>query len=512
MLQKLNERIQGLIAWIIIVLVTITFLLFGIDYYLQSHHDSTTQVSVNDQPITKQAFDSSFRRARQSNTTSLDEKHLKQQILHEMIVNSVSLQAARAGGFEVSNAQADAAILNIPQFQDEGRFSSDRYTQALNNLFFTPESFQKEVRQGMLLNQQRFALIGTSFALPQDIENFIKLSMQTRDYEYLLVPSAQFLNEKAVSEQDLSIFYNKNKQLFLAPEQVSIDYIILSLQDIKHTITLTDAQIKQYYDENKSVITKPLSEVKSDITDQLLAELSQAKYAAILDKLSDLSYQTPDTLNPVAKALNMKIATSKLFSREGSEDGILKNKQLIEAAFSHDVMDLGNNSEPVQLDNDSVVIFRVNKHVLSTVRPLNDVRSLISDILVKKQASADATRIGKELLAVASTNVPKLEKLIQEYHIVRQSVKAATRDGDVAPLAINEMAFNLSHVREVDGRSIANGDFVLVILKSINDGNLQSVDKEQITSITQQIESNYGVMDYDLYVSELMLKAHVSTH
>ena len=35
MLQKLNERIQGLVAWIIIILVAITFTLFGVDYYLQ---------------------------------------------------------------------------------------------------------------------------------------------------------------------------------------------------------------------------------------------------------------------------------------------------------------------------------------------------------------------------------------------------------------------------------------------------------------------------------------------
>ena len=512
MLQKLNERIQGLIAWIIIVLVTITFLLFGIDYYLQSHHDSTRQVSVNGQPITKQAFDASFRRARQSNPTTLDEKHLKQQILHEMVVNNVSLQAARASGFEVSNAQADAAILNIPQFQDEGRFSSDRYTQALNNLFFTPESFQKEVRQGMLLNQQRFALIGTSFALPEDMEKFIKLSMQTRDYDYLLIPSEQFANTKTVSDQAIASFYNKNKQLFLAPEQISIDYIILSLQDIKHSITLTEAQIKQYYDENRSVMTKPLAEVQADIKEQLLAELSQAKYAATLDKLSDLSYQTPDTLTPVAEALNMKVATSKLFSREGGDDALLKNKPLIEAAFSHDVLDLGNNSEPVQLDNDSVIIFRVNKHVLTTERPLKDVSSQISDILVKEQASADATKIGKDLLAAASTDLPQFEKLIKTHHLKRQSVKAATREGDVAPLTINEIAFNLSHTTEHEGKSLSNGDFVIVFLKSINDGNLASVDKEQISSITQQIESNYGVMDYDLYVNELMRTAKVSTH
>ena len=42
---------------------------------------------------------------------------------------------------------------------------------------------------------------------------------------------------------------------------------------------------------------------------------------------------------------------------------LTKNKQVINSAFSHDVLELGNNSEPVQLDNDSVVVLRVNKHI-----------------------------------------------------------------------------------------------------------------------------------------------------
>jgi peptidyl-prolyl cis-trans isomerase D len=63
---------------------------------------------------------------------------------------------SRSHGFEVSPAQANSAILSIPQFQQDGHFSKDKYQQALTGALFTPETFQKEVRQGMLLNQQRF--------------------------------------------------------------------------------------------------------------------------------------------------------------------------------------------------------------------------------------------------------------------------------------------------------------------------------------------------------------------
>lgn len=512
MLQKLNERIQGLVAWIIIILVAITFTLFGIDYYMQSHHESNVEVNVNGQPITKQTLELSYRRARQSRDpakiTAVSENQLKQQILNELIVNNVSVQSARASGFEVSAAQADAAILSIPQFQEEGHFSSGRYTEALNNAFFTPESFQKEVRQGMLLNQQRFALIGTSFALPGDIKKFVNLYLQTRDYDYLQIPVQHFLNKTKVSEQEITNWYAQHKQSFLAPEQISIDYMQLSLQEIKKSIALSDTQIRRYYDENSSTITRPFSDVQAEIKEQLLVELAQEKYAKKLEKLSDLSYQTPDSLLPVAEALNMNVQESGLFSKEGGDTPLLKNKQIIEAAFSHDVLELGNNSEPVQLDNDTVVVLRVNKHVLAAEKPLDEVKRLIAEQLAKKQAEIDVMRLGTELLK-AQNNSVQHTKLINKYHLKWKAVKQAARDSEDTPELVNELAFTLSHAGEKDGRSLMNGDYVIVALKSINNGDLESLDKEHINSITQQIEANYGVMDYELYVAGLMNKAEI---
>ena len=54
---------------------------------------------------------------------------------------------------------------------------------------------------------------------------------------------------------------------------------------------------------------------------------------------------------------------------------------------------------------------------------------------------------------------------------------------------------------------LPNGDYVVVHLKQINSGKVDALDKEQLASITQQIEANFGMMDYDLYVGDLRSKA-----
>ncbi|KTC77025.1 SurA N-terminal domain-containing protein [Legionella brunensis] len=624
MLQKLNERIQGLVAWIVIILIAITFTLFGVDYYMQSHQASNAAVDVNGEAITKQAYEVNYRRARQqrdaSQMTVANEKALKKEVLEDMIVNEVSVQAARGNGFEVSAEQANAAIVSIPQFQEDGHFSAERYQQALSGAMFTPESFQTEVRQGMLLNQQRFAFMGTAFALPNEIKRFVKLYMQTRDYDYLQIPISLFMKDTKVSEQAINEYYQKHQKGFITPEKVSIDYVRLSMQQLRDQIIISDDELKRYYEENQSnfmtpaqwqvahilfavpadaaaetqeqikqkadeayqvlqkdpkqfsawvqksddklsvanngvlpwlvaghsefdktlttltkegqisppvksahgyeifkllaykpATLKPLASVQSEIKEQLLGELSQTKYSQALEQLSDLSYQSPDSLNPVADALKLTIEKTRPFSRQGGDEALTKNKEVVNAAFSHDVLELGNNSEPIQLDNDSVMVLRVNNHFPAAEKPLAEVKDFIAKKLAMKEAEQMAKQLGATLLS-AKTDVQVQEKLLATNQLQWHQIEQATRDTDKADAAINDLAFSLARTNTREGRSLRNGDFVIVHLKKINDGQFKSLDKEQQASIAQQIESSYGVMDYDLYVNSLLSKAKIDRH
>ncbi|WP_454783936.1 SurA N-terminal domain-containing protein [Legionella sp. WA2024007413] len=624
MLQKLNERIQGVVAWLVVILIGITFTLFGVDYYLQSRQTTNSKVVVNGQPLTMQAFETNYRRARSmqdiEQMTAADEKKLQNQVLDQMITNEVLVQAARKNGFDVSLNQANAAILSIPQFQEDGHFSAQKYQQALNAALFTQSSFQNEVKQGMLLNQQRFAFMGSSFALPDEIDRFVSLYMQSRDYDYLTIPAALFEKDVQISSEEIANYYNKHKKDFMTPEKVSLDYVSLSMHDIKNKIKISDDDAKRYYEENqnnyltpaswqvahilfavpddasqadlekiqkkandtyqalqknpeqfdhfvstlsddklsvtdkgvlpwisagqndynrilsnltkpgqisapektkhgyeifkliayKPVSTKSFSEVEQSIKEQLNTEAAQNKYTQALEQLSDLSYQSPDSLQPVAEALNLKIQTTKPFSRGDGVDNITKNKQVINAAFSHDVLDLSNNSEPIQIDNDSVVVVRINQHWDEKEQPLESVHDQINKILVKKKAEAKAKEIGMNLLSPVVDK--KQQELISSNHLLWKSELKSTRDNDKVDTDINDTAFNLLRPESRDGLVMSNGDYVVVRLKQIHDGKLSTLDREQQDSLIQQIEASYGMMDYDLYEKSLISRAQIVRH
>ena len=172
---------------------------------------------------------------------------------------------------------------------------------------------------------------------------------------------------------------------------------------------------------------------------------------------------------------------------------------------------LANNSEPVQLDNDSVIVLRVKNHLPAMAKTLAQVKPMIIKKLSMMKAKVEASQLGKEVLGASKTPLEQ-DKLIKDNHLQWQVVKNGARESDATQVAINEMAFNLPRLGANVGRSLVGGDYVIVQLKKINDGQLASLDKEQVASITQQIEANYGMMDYDLYVSNLMSKATIVKH
>ena len=614
MLQKLNERIQGLIAWVVIILIAITFTLFGVDYYIQSRRLNDVEVKVNGEAITKQFFEINYRRTRQqrdpASLTAQNEKLLREELLRNLMINLITVQGAKENGFTVNPSQANAAIVQIPQFQEDGHFSSQRYMQALNGAMFTPESFQKEVQQGMLLNQQRFAFIGTAFVLPTELKRFVKLYMQTRDYDFLLIPARLFNKQITISDSDIQTFYKQHLNQFLAPEAVSVRFIRLSLPQLKRGITIDEKELEAYYQENQNnflnpaqwkvahilfafpakadeadkeevkqraldayqalqnnpaqfsewaktlssdklaasqkgelpwitagqtefdssllSLTKPdsisppfltshgyeifkliaykpaqqktLNDVKTQIKEQLLNDKAQIQYTEAVEKMGELGFQTPDNLSGVADALNLPIEESEAFTREGGNTELTKNKRVIQAAFSHEVKDLGNNSEPLQLDNDTVVILRLKQHIPASQRSLAQVKSEIARMLSQQQAQVAAQQWGLDLL---KRTPQETTSLLNSYKLTWQNVIAANRETDKVDPLINDLAFSLSLEHPRSGSQLLNGDFVLVTVKAIHDGNINKLDKEQQASISQQIETNYGLMDYDLYLKGL---------
>ena len=165
------------------------------------------------------------------------------------------------------------------------------------------------------------------------------------------------------------------------------------------------------------------------------------------------------------------------------------------------MLTFGNNSEPVQLDADTMVVLRVKQHIPAALQDISQVKNVIDSVLVAQKASLAAQESGKNLIASTPKSLPK--------SLHWKPVMAASRDSENSDPQINELAFSVADLGDYQSGLLQNGDFALVRLAKITDGHLDTEDKEQIRNLTQQLEASYGLMDYDLYIAQLMAQAKI---
>ena len=505
MLQKLNDKIQGLLAWIIISIVAVTFTLFGIDYFFINRHVSDTLIEVNGNSISKKDFQLAYRRFQKMhpNAKDLDEKRVKEHILNTILINKISADAAQKQGFFICETQTLMAIRSIPAFLVDGKFSSTKYMQLLSSSYFTPQTFVQSMHQDLLLQQQRFAWVDTAFADRSERDRFMRLTQQTRSYRYLIIPMRDFLNKVTITDPEMQTYYQKHKQDFFKPDEVTIEYIVLSKQALREKTQISAAQIKAY--DTNSDLKQTSTDRTRKIREHLLIERVEKKYARQLELLTDLSYQDPDSLQAVADALHTKIITSKPFSKHGGEEWISKNSAIIKAAFSHDVLKFGNNSAPIFLGTDGVCVLRVKEHVPAVLQPLSMVKETIRSRLKQYKATLAAQEVAQRIVHASLTHPISL----QPWNLTWKVMQHAKQNMPQPSKILNRLAFEITHIGDLKQIAAANGDQLVVQLKAIEAGVLNASDHTAQTEALHALEKNLGSLEYEVYLQHLMAGSHI---
>ncbi|MEL4244564.1 peptidylprolyl isomerase [Shewanella xiamenensis] len=263
MLEKIRDGSQGVIAKGILVLVILSFAFAGVSSYLGSTSD-VPAAEVNGDKITKAELEQAYQseRARMEQqlgemfaALSADERYLesiKQSVLERLVADKLIDQAAAAMGLRVSDEQIIAAIKSEPAFQTDGKFDNDRYQAILRQLGYQPQTFRSMMRVDMTRRQLTAALVGTEFVLSGEAKQLAELQGQTRDIRYLVVDSAPYLANASVTDEQVKNYYDANQGQFMSPEKVSLEYVELNAADFAKDSKVTEEEAQAYYDEHKT--------------------------------------------------------------------------------------------------------------------------------------------------------------------------------------------------------------------------------------------------------------------
>ena len=234
-------------------------------------------------------------------------------------------------------------------------------------------------------------------------------------------------------------------------------------------------------------------EARPTILAEYQADKDERRFLEQADRLVDIIYEDPTTLDAAADELGLEIKLAGPFGRAGG-DGVSSNPEVLKASFSDLVMLQGVVSDPVDLAENHLVVIRLKEHFPEDLLSLKEVRDQVAQS-VRNQIAMDAAQARADEILVQVTAGADLYSLGEENGLEVLAVETATRNSvDVQRDLLQDLF--LMDVPGEDGPvndvlKLSSG-FAVVQLQSVTDGVLSDEDVLKSQSYSRRISNATG--------------------
>jgi len=612
MLQNIRERAQGIMAWVMLIVVGVPFVMWGIQNYIETGKEKPAAV-VGDREI----FDRDVSRAYErmvgelGNSPDYDEKELRRAALDQLVSEEVISQNADSMKLAVSDDEARELIQTLPYFQVAGQFDKEKYRSSLATQGMTPEQFVAKIKRGLVTQQLEQSVLGSAFATPAEVATLLRLKNQERQVDYVKLPLKAV--NRDFTDQEVKAYYDAHINEFRNPERVAVDYLQLNLDDLAKKVTVSEDDVRKLYEEQKGNYGTPerrkISHIlitldgasqdadaaalkkAQELRDRLLkggdfvalakeasADTVSAKqggdlgylnkdaqepsfteaanhlkmgevsepvktsfgyhlikvtelvpasykpYEALHEelkklaqknnaetafyergqKLAEMTFEHPDSLEETASALGLKIQQTPLFTKDRGE-GIAEEENIRKAAFSEDVL-AGKNSEPVELGNEKAVVLRVRDHEVATDKSIESVKAVIVSQLRNQEARDEANKRSQELLAAVKQGKSLADASKAQGLSVTQGV-SLLRTSEKVPLELLKATFSVGRPQAGKPSSgevaLPDGSHYVFAVLQVKDGATVAKDAKEQESASEFMQRGYAQLEYGTFVDRL---------
>ncbi|MFO8156380.1 MAG: SurA N-terminal domain-containing protein [Thiohalospira sp.] len=620
MLQSIRNRSQGWIAWVIVILITIPFALWGVHEYTGGAEE-TPVAKVADGTIDQREFQRSYNQQRtrlrelmgDAYDSQVDETELRREVLEQLVNERVIRLATRDAGFRLGDQELAQRIRSFGAFRDGDDFSEARYRQALQAQGMQPGQFEDILRRDLLIEQFEMAVRTTAFATEHEVERHLALAEQRREVGFGRVDPEAFMEPEAISDEAIEEYYEAHRDEFHEPERVALAYVTLSREDLSERVDVSEDEVRAEYEHNPAafggdpgrreashILFLPegegeaawdeareeaeavLDELESgadfaelaaehsddpgsaeeggslgwfereemdealadaafdmeetgqiegpvrsefgyhivrldgieedadapdfeEVRDEVRRDIQRARAESLFfeesERLANLAYEHPDTLELAAEAVDRPVETTEAFDRDGLENGIASRSRVIEAAFSDEVLEERYNSPLLEFDDDEVAVVRVREHHPAEQLPLEAVDDRVRTILARERATERAHEEAEAIAERLRAGEAEPGALLDDW----ESPRTISRRDPGLPSAVSRAAFRMAEGEEPSYRvvDIGNSGFAVVGLYDVLETDPEDVPGEQRQQVRGQMTQALARGDYRQAVQAL---------
>ena len=493
---QIRERTSGILAYTIVILITIPFAFWGIQEYFGAPGDQKV-AEVNGEEIVKRVFDAQVQDQRRylksilgSSYDSLyrDENKLKQSVLDTMIQNTLLNDETNNAGYRVSDNKLFERIQSVPQFQNAGRFDSTKYEQLLASQRRSPVEFENQLRQEESINQYQGSAVYSSFLPVKDKQKYAALKQQKRDFDYFLIASNS--NSVDVTDSDISEYYQANKQSFRTLPRVKLEYLEVAQKDIGYALLFSDDEILFSYEDDPGRYQTPELRKASHILLKLSGDASEDQVNTALSKLESAVKRINDGEDFAAVA--KEISEDSFSAKKGGSLGFVSRTDIDNPAFVKNLftMQKGEMSAPVRTSL-GVQLIKLEDITASKTKPLEQVSAQIENELRADASDKEYIELTEKLSNLSYVNEDNLQAAADELGMQVQTsdwIVGAEVEGIASYPSVVSAAFSAELLNKGVNSSlmeVADGRAVVVRVLEHEPSQIQSLaevtDKIKVT-------------------------------
>ena len=368
--RKHTKLMMGLLFLLIIP----AFVLVGVDGFKRINASGPAVAEIGSHGISQGDWDAAHKREverlRQTvpnlDPKMMDSAEAKYATLERMVRDQVIGQTAQDAHLTTTDARLAAEILKIPGVRKaDGSVDRAAYQQFWQRRGYpNPESFEQQLRTDMTLRQVEGGVSGTAFPAPALADTVLGALYQRREIQVARFATADFASKVTLTDADIDAFYQANQALFKMPESASIEYLVLDMDSVKKSVSVNEADLKSYYEQNISRLSGKEERRASHILVSAPKDAPAEKRQAAKEKAATLLQQVrkaPDTFADVARKNSDDLGSAKaggdldFFARGAMvkpfEDAVFAMKkgdisEVVESDFGYHIIRLTDVKSP----------------------------------------------------------------------------------------------------------------------------------------------------------------------
>ncbi len=339
---------------------------------------------------------------------------LPRQVLDGMIDRILRLESAHRMHLKVSDQEVARKIAAYPVFQQNGQFvGREAYERFLRTNNYTPDRFEDEVREDLLLEKYATLVKSSVLVSDADVQHEFAFRNEKASIEYIKIAASRLESATPPSDAELKAYLEKHKERYRAAQQRKIKYLLVEKGKLRGKVALTEPELRADYETRKGGFSVPEQVVAAHIllkTDPAAAGAGDAEARDKAEKLLARAKKGED----FAKLANENTEDPSGKGSGGQLPPFGKGQMVPEFEQAAFAMTPGEIRGPVKTQFGYHVIKLVGKTPPHT-RTFEEVRSQLASELTEKRLESETDRRARALAdrvrAMSGTSDDDLRKL-----------------------------------------------------------------------------------------------------